>query len=91
MSVYELNRLGYRVLRDDDLCDALKADPETTLRAFDLTPPERAALLEGDVAALYHLGAHEYLMWNFARMGVFGLDPKSFGDRMRVAGERRLG
>jgi hypothetical protein len=83
MSIYTVNYIGHEVLHDDELRRALKTDPQHALADLELNDQERAALLAGDVATLYQLGAHEYLLYNLARMELFGLDAKRFSDRIR--------
>ena len=46
---------------------------------------EREALLAGDVAELYALGANGYLMMGFARHELFGLTLARFSERIRQA------
>lgn len=88
MSVYAINLVGRRTLRDAEFARRLGEDPALALEQFDLTPEEREALLAGDVAALYEMGAHEYLLMGLARRGVFGLDMPTFSDRIRTAEPR---
>lgn len=85
MSAYEVNLLCRRVLREPELCGRLGREPEATLEAFELTDAERQALLAGDVARLYALGAHEYMLMGLARRGVLGLDIPTFIERIRQA------
>lgn len=87
MSIYEVNYLCYRVLRHDSLRDAMRSEPQAVLDGLELTDDERAALLAGDVATLYRLGAHEYLLYNLSRAGVLGLTPALFSDRIRAAAQ----
>jgi hypothetical protein len=59
MSDYHLNRVLYERARAHTMADAIGPD-ET--EGYDLTPEERAALAEGDVDALFRLGANPYLI-----------------------------
>jgi hypothetical protein len=86
VSLYEVNLVGRRVLHDEEFRALLLADPERALSEFDLAEQERDALHRGDVATLYQLGAHEYLLLNIARYGALGLDMKVFSERIRAAG-----
>jgi hypothetical protein len=85
VSLYGVNLVGRRVLHDEAFRDRLLADPAAALAELDLTDEERTALLAGDVAALYALGAHEYLLLNIARHGALGLDFPTFSARIRGA------
>ncbi len=84
MSAYQVNKICHEVLHDSSFRDAILVNPEDTISAFKLTDQERAALLEGDVAKLYELGASAFLLYILPRFGVFGLTPDSFNDRMRA-------
>lgn len=88
MSVYAVNLVGRRVIREPEFCARIAADPEAALAEFDLSGSERKALLAGDVARLYALGAHEYLLMGLGRRGVLGLDLPTFSDRIRQAEPR---
>jgi hypothetical protein len=88
MSAHDVDRVGRRVLHDRDFRARLLAEPAAALAEHELADEERAALLAGDVGALYHRGAHEYLLMNLARFGVLGLDAPTFSARMRAAGPR---
>lgn len=83
MSIYTVQEVAYRALHDRDFRAELLRAPEEALAGEDLTAEERSALLAGDVATLYRMGAHEYLLWHFSRFGIFGLDQKMFSDRIR--------
>jgi len=67
MSDYHLNRVLYEKARAHKMIDAIGPDE---LGEYDLTPEERAALAEGDLEALFRLGANPYLIrrvfrWKF--------------------------
>lgn len=88
MSVYAINLVARRTLREPEFARRLGEDPALALEQFDLQPEERDALLAGDVAALYAMGAHEYLLMGLARRGVLGLDLPTYSDRIRTAEPR---
>jgi hypothetical protein len=88
VSTYAINKVGYLIVHDADFRQRLLADPANALSDLDLDPPERTALLEGDVGDLYHRGAHEFLLMNIAKFGGFGLTMPVFITRMRAAGLR---
>jgi hypothetical protein len=67
MSDYHLNRVLYEKARAHKMIDAIGPDE---LGEYDLTDEERAALAEGDLEALFRLGANPYLIrrvfrWKF--------------------------
>ena len=59
MSDYHLNRVLYEKAREHKMPDSIGPDE---VAEYDLTPVERAALAEGDVEALFRLGANPYLI-----------------------------
>ena len=59
MSDYQLNRVLYEKAREHKMPDGIGPD-ETA--GYELTPEERAALAEGDLDALFRLGANPYLI-----------------------------
>jgi hypothetical protein len=85
VSTYEVNLLCRQVALREDFRTSLRTDPAAVLRTFNLTDAERDALLAGQVAALYEMGAHEYLLMGLARFGMFGLTPALYSDRIRQA------
>lgn len=85
MSIYAVNLVARDAIRDLDFRELLKRGPEIALEPYALTEPERTALLAGDVAALYELGAHEYLLMALGRCEVLGLDIPTFSERIRRA------
>ena len=62
----------------------MKQDPAGAIAKYDLTVEERAALLKGDVAALYHLGVNAFLMGYLPRFEVCGLTLPLFNERIRT-------
>jgi hypothetical protein len=91
MSIYAVNHLCRELLRDHDFRAAMKADPATALAPLDLTEPERRALLEGDVGALYRMGVNGFLMGYLARFEVCGLNVQSYNERMRAVNVDEIG
>jgi hypothetical protein len=59
MSEYHLNRVLYEKAREHKMPDAIGPDE---VADYDLTAEERAALADGDVEALFRLGANPYLI-----------------------------
>jgi Aromatic-ring-opening dioxygenase LigAB, LigA subunit len=85
MSVYEVNKLCRRALRERGYRAALQQYPAAMLPGLDLTDAERTALLAGEVGDLYRLGASAFLLSYLPRWGLFGLDVDTYGTRMRAA------
>jgi hypothetical protein len=85
MSIYAVNHLCRELLRDHDFRTRMKADPAAALAGLDLTGAERAALLAGDVAALYRMGVNAFLMGYLARFEVCGLSMPIYNERIRTA------
>ncbi|HZO36087.1 MAG TPA: hypothetical protein VFB41_04335 [Solirubrobacteraceae bacterium] len=85
MSVYVVQEVAYRSLHDLDFRARLLEAPADALAGEALEPAERDALLAGDIATLHEMGAHEFLLAHFARVGAFGLDPPTFSERIRAS------
>lgn len=85
MSIYNVNYLCREVMRDPRFRAALRANPAEALSTIELSTEERHALVAGDVAGLYRLGANSFLMGYLARYEVFGLSIATYGERMRKA------
>jgi hypothetical protein len=83
MSIYAVNHLLRQLLRDPEFRAAMKADPAAALARLDLTAEERAALLAGDVAALYRMGVNSFLMGYLVRFQIMDLD--TYNARIRSA------
>jgi protocatechuate 4,5-dioxygenase alpha chain len=66
MSRYQVNKVLWDVYRDKGLADAFVNDPAGFLAPRDLTGEEGTALLERDVRRLAAVGAHPFLIYNFA-------------------------
>ena len=86
MSVYAIEELCWRLVHDPPFRERLRAEPATTIDELELTAAERDALLRADVAALYRMGAHAFLLGHLARYRVFGLDQQTYNERIRSAG-----
>jgi predicted nuclease with RNAse H fold len=90
MTIYAVHLVARRALRDEEYRSRLKEQPEKVLADADLTEAEREALLAGDVAQLYSMGAHEYALMNLARAEVLDLDIPIFSERIREATPRLI-
>jgi hypothetical protein len=84
MSVYAINEVCWRLVHDLPFREGMKADPGQALAGLDLTENERTALLQGDVGALYRLGAHTFLLGHLSRYGIAGLTAAVYNERMRA-------
>ncbi len=85
MSVYQLNKLCHRTLDDLEFREAMKRDPQTAAAGFDLTAAERETLLAGDVARLFEMGVHPFLLSFLTRYEIFGLTTEVYSERIRKA------
>jgi len=88
MSVYQLNKFMYRLETEVAFLNAVRSDPVNAVGVFKLTQEERKALLDGDVAALYLMGVHPFLLLTLSRQGVFGVNRDNYLPRVRAAAAR---
>ena len=84
MSIYEIDKICYRVQHDPPFREQMRADPARAIADADLTDEERAALLGGDVARLHQLGAHDYLLGHLQRYQLLGLTRETYQARMKT-------
>lgn len=84
MSIYNVNYLCREIMRDRGLRKLAKDNPDAALGRFDLTSQERDALKAGDVGTLYRIGVNSFLMGYLPRYEVFGLDMRSYSERMNA-------
>jgi hypothetical protein len=91
MSIYNVNHLCREVMRDPSFRDLVRTDPGAALARYELTQEERKALLSGDVGTLYAMGVNSFLMGYLPRYELLGLDLRSYGERMRAAGDTVAG
>jgi hypothetical protein len=84
MSIYQVDKICWRAQHDPSFREQLRQAPARALGDLPLTPEEREALLAGNVARLYELGAHPYLLGHLARYGLFGLTRESYGRQMKA-------
>ncbi len=59
MSDYALNQVLYAKAREHKMIESIGPDE---VAEYDLSPEERAALADGDLDALFRLGANPYLI-----------------------------
>jgi hypothetical protein len=84
MSLYGIHKALYLLQNDLAFRERLRTDPAGALAPLPLDEPERRALLDGDVAALYRMGTHTFLMSRMPRFNVFGLDRHEYQRRLSV-------
>jgi hypothetical protein len=77
MTLYQVDRVVYEVGRDEDALRSFVADPKAYLADRKLTDAERKALSDCDYAALWSMGAHPFILFNFVRRVLMarGLPP----------------
>ena len=85
MSVFALNKICHRTLRDLDFRAAMQRDPAGATAEYSLTPQEREALLAGDVARLYEMGVHPFILSFLTRYEICGLTADVYSERIRAA------
>ena len=85
MSIYNVNKICYRVLHDPAFRERVREDPAKALAEFRLTDEERQALLAGDVGRLCRLGAHSFLLGHLQRFQLLGLTMELHVQRIRTA------
>lgn len=87
VSVYAVNKLCYRVVREPDLRDTLRTSPADALRSAEpaLSAEELEAMLAGDVGRLSMMGCNNFLLHQLGRFGLLGLDLPTYADRIRAA------
>lgn len=84
--MYPVNKLCYRIVQEPALREALRTDPESTLRDARprLTDAHIVALLAGDVGTLSRAGANHFLLHQIGRFKLLGLDLPTYADRIRA-------
>lgn len=66
MSKYATHRVLWLTAADGELAQQLREAPDSVLAEHDLSAEERTALATQDVRALFQLGVHPFLLYNFA-------------------------
>ena len=86
MSIYAVDKVCRRVVREPDFVQALRDDPDRALRTAQppLTDEERALLLAGDVGRLGRMGASFFLLHQLGRFELFGLTLPEYAARIRA-------
>ena len=89
MSVYALNKICHRTLKDLDFRAAMQRDPTAAIASYSLSETERKTLLAGDVARLWEMGVHPFLLSFLTRYEIFGLTSEVYSERIRKARDPR--
>ena len=84
MSAYQVNKICHLILHDKSFRSAILQDVEAAVADFDLKEEERSALISGDVAKLFELGASCFLLLTLPRFGVCGLNFETYNEKMRA-------
>lgn len=88
MSLYQVQKILYRLNREPDLQPLFKVDPQAVLTGIDLTQEEHDALAGRDIGLLYVLGVNGQILMHFA--AFCGVAWPDYLERMRE-GTRRHG
>ena len=83
MSLYQVDKLLFQLFNDLDLQRQYKQDPTAVLQRYDLQDNELEELREDNAGDLYRMGAHSFLLWQFARM--MDLTPAVYFKQVRGA------
>lgn len=83
MSLYQVDKLLFQLFNDLDLQQQYKQNSIAVLQRYDLQDNELKALREVNAGELYRMGAHSFLLWQFARM--MDLSPAVYFKQVRGA------
>jgi Aromatic-ring-opening dioxygenase LigAB, LigA subunit len=85
VSLYGVHKALFLVQNDLAFRERMRTDPAGALSDLPLTDEERQALQTGDVAALYRMGTHTFLMSRLPRFNVpNGLTREEYQRRLSV-------
>jgi hypothetical protein len=83
MSVYAINKLLYRVEREEAYRKRIHANLDNVLSEVSLSEEEREALTSGDLHKLFKMGVHPFLLNHMPRHGLFGVTRQNYLPRIR--------
>ena len=83
MSIYALNKIFYLLENDTTFRWRIKSSPTEAIKEFSLTSDEREALTSGDVAELFNIGVHPFLLNGLSRHQLFGVTGVNYLPRIR--------
>jgi hypothetical protein len=72
MSLYGIHKTLWLLQNDLEFRERLRSQPVEALADLPLTDAERQALLTRDMAALYRMGTHTFLMSRLPRFNALG-------------------
>ncbi|MBV9326205.1 MAG: hypothetical protein JO352_20780 [Chloroflexi bacterium] len=72
MSLYGIHKALWLLQNDLEFRERLRTRPEGALAHLPLSETERQALLRRDMAALYRMGTHTFLMSRLPRFNALG-------------------
>jgi len=81
MSLYQVDKLLFALFNDLELQEKYKQNADDVLKRYDLQESELKAIREVNAGALYRMGAHSFLLWQFARM--MQLKPAVYFEQVR--------
>jgi len=84
MSRYGLNKVCHMTQTDLAFRERMRSDPAGAIADFPLTDEERRAVVSGDVATLYKMGVHAFLLSRLPRFESLGLTRDEYIARMRT-------
>jgi len=68
VSLYQVDKLLFHLFNDLELQGKYRQDAGAVLKGYDLQENETKALREVNAGELYRMGAHSFLLWQYARM-----------------------
>lgn len=83
MSLYQLNKILYLLDMDKSFLRRAKSDPAEAISDFELSNDERKALLDGNIALLFKMGVHTFLLNSTVRHEAFGVTREDYVRQMR--------
>ena len=84
VSIYGINKVCYAVQMDLNFRERMRHDPAGAIAEYPLTDQEREAFVTGDVATLFRLGGHSFLLSRLPRFEALGLSRDEYIRRMRT-------
>lgn len=82
MSLYGVHKVCYLIETDLAFRKAMQDYPASALQTMHLTEEERRAFVEKDMAALYKMGVHTFLLSRLPRFGSMGITREEYIERM---------
>src|SRR5439155_14927543 len=84
MSLYALNKICHMTQTDRMFREQMRTDPAAAIADFPLTDEERHAVMTADVAKLYQMGVHAFLLSRLPRFDSLGLTREEYIRRLRT-------